>query len=130
MISVTQKTPSPTTTKLTFFFTISKDEWNTRENTGKSLNSALSLLWYAKRHLLGWSDVKQQKIKSKALTIIELRLQLSEGISQSVTRLVNHYKIPLNKKLNSIAIFWKHFQGLVLPSNTAPLSEKIEAGFG
>jgi len=34
-------------------FTVSKDEWNTKEDTGKSLKNALHVLWYAKRHLLG-----------------------------------------------------------------------------
>jgi len=40
------------TTKLTLF-TVSKDEWNTKEDTGKSLKNALDVLRYAKRHLLG-----------------------------------------------------------------------------
>jgi len=35
-ISVVQRTPSHATTKLTLF-TVSKDEWNMKENTGKSL---------------------------------------------------------------------------------------------
>jgi len=39
-------------TKLTLF-TVSKDEWNTKEDTGKSLKNALDILWYAKRHLSG-----------------------------------------------------------------------------
>ena len=34
-------------------FTISKDEWNTKEDTGKSMKNALDVLRYAKRHLLG-----------------------------------------------------------------------------
>jgi len=42
-------------------FTVSKDEWNTKEDTGKSLKNALDALWYAKRHLSGWSDVEQWK---------------------------------------------------------------------
>jgi len=32
-------------------FTVSKDEWNTKEDTGKSLNNALHILQCAKRHL-------------------------------------------------------------------------------
>jgi len=40
------------TTKL-MLFTVSKDEWNTEEDTGKSLKNAMDVLWYAKRHLLG-----------------------------------------------------------------------------
>ena len=49
MISVIQRKPSHATTKLT----VSKDEWNTKENTGNSLKHALNVLRYAKRHLSG-----------------------------------------------------------------------------
>jgi len=34
-------------------FTVSKNEWNTKEDTGKSLKNALDVLQYAKRHLSG-----------------------------------------------------------------------------
>jgi len=34
-------------------FHVSKDEWNTKEDTGKSLENALDVLQYAKKHLLG-----------------------------------------------------------------------------
>jgi len=40
------------TTKL-MPFTVSKDEWNTKEDTNKSLKNALDALWYGKRHLSG-----------------------------------------------------------------------------
>ena len=40
------------TTKSTLFV-VSKDEWNTKEDTGKSMKNALYVLWYAKRHLSG-----------------------------------------------------------------------------
>ena len=46
------------TTKLTLF-TVSKDEWNSKEDTGKSLKNALHVLQCAKRHLSGRSDVEQ-----------------------------------------------------------------------
>ena len=39
-------------------FIVSKDEWNTKEDTGKSLKNALHVLWCAKRHLSGWSDIE------------------------------------------------------------------------
>ena len=39
--------------------TISKDEWDTKEDTGKSMKNALYVLQYAKRHLLDRSDVEQ-----------------------------------------------------------------------
>ena len=33
-------------------FTVSKDEWNTKKDTGKSMKNALYVLQYAKWHLL------------------------------------------------------------------------------
>ena len=32
-------------------FAVSKDEWNTKKDTGKSMKNALYVLWYAKKHL-------------------------------------------------------------------------------
>ena len=34
-------------------FAVSKDEWDTKEDTGKSMKNALYVLRYAKRHLSG-----------------------------------------------------------------------------
>ena len=34
-------------------FAVSKDEWDTKEDTGKSMKNTLYVLWYAKRHLSG-----------------------------------------------------------------------------
>jgi len=53
-----QRKPSHATTK-SALFTVSKDEWNTKEGTGKSMKNALHVLQYAKRHLLSGSDIKQ-----------------------------------------------------------------------
>ena len=50
--------PSCATAKLTPF-AVSKDEWDTKEDTGKSMKNALYVLRYAKRHLLGRRDVEQ-----------------------------------------------------------------------
>ena len=50
--------PSRATTKSTLF-AVSKDEWETKEDTGKSMKNALYVLRYAKRHLSGRSDVEQ-----------------------------------------------------------------------
>ena len=50
--------PSRATTKSTLFI-VSKDEWDTKEDTGKSMKNALHVLQYAKRHLLGRSDIEQ-----------------------------------------------------------------------
>ena len=44
--------PSRATTK-SAIFAVSKDEWNTKEDTGKSKKNALYVLRYAKRHLSG-----------------------------------------------------------------------------
>ena len=40
-------------------FAVSKDEWDTEEDTGKSMKNALYVLRYAKRHLSGRSDIEQ-----------------------------------------------------------------------
>ena len=42
--------PSRATAKSTPF-AVSKDEWHTKEDTGKSMKNALYVLWYAQRHL-------------------------------------------------------------------------------
>ena len=44
--------PSRARTKSTPF-PVSKDEWDTKENTGKSMKNALYILRYGKRHLSG-----------------------------------------------------------------------------
>ena len=50
--------PSRATAKLTPS-AVSKDEWDTKKDTGKSMKNALHVLRYAKRHLLGQSNVEQ-----------------------------------------------------------------------
>ena len=50
--------PSRATAKL-IPFTVSKDEWDTEEDTGKSMQNALYVLQYAKRHLSGRNNVEQ-----------------------------------------------------------------------
>ena len=50
--------PSRAIAKSTLF-AVCEDEWDTKEDTGKSMKKALHVLRYAKRHLLGRSDVKQ-----------------------------------------------------------------------
>ena len=39
--------------------TVSKDEWDTKEDTGKSMKNVLYVLWYAKWHLSDRSNVEQ-----------------------------------------------------------------------
>ena len=50
--------PSHAIAKSTLF-AVSKDEWDTKEDTGKSMKDVLYVLRYAKRHLLGRSDIEQ-----------------------------------------------------------------------
>jgi len=70
-------------TKLTLFV-VSKDEWDKKEGTGKSMKNALYVKRYGKRHLSSWNDIKQwKKIKPVALAIVELHK--SEGIRQLVS---------------------------------------------
>ena len=40
-------------------FNVSKDEWDTKEDTGKPMKNALYVLRYTKRHLLCRRDVEQ-----------------------------------------------------------------------
>ena len=75
--------PSCTTAKLTLF-TVSKDEWDTKEDTGKSMKNALHMLCMPKGTCPAEAMSSSKNIKP--LAIIELRL--SEGISQSVTQSV------------------------------------------
>ena len=70
--------PSRSTTKS--LFAISKNEWDTKVDTGKFMKNTLYVLRYAKRHLLGRSKSNSEKIKPVALAITELRL--SESISR------------------------------------------------
>ena len=59
--------PSRATAKSTLF-AVSKDEWDTKEDTGKSMKKALYVLRYAKRHLSGQSVIKQWKNQTHSLS--------------------------------------------------------------
>ena len=76
-----EEKPSRATAKLTLF-AVSKDEWDTKEDTGKSMKNTLYVLRYAKRHLQAEATLNSEKIKPIALAIV--KLHLSEDISQSV----------------------------------------------
>jgi len=60
---------------------MSKDKRDTKEGTDKSMKNALYVQRYGKRHLSGWSDIKQKKIKPVTLAIVELHD--SKGIGQA-----------------------------------------------
>jgi len=77
------------TTKLTLFVE-SKDEWDTKEGTVKSMKNALHVQQCRKRHLLGWSS---EKIKPVALAIVEL--SESEGIRQAGRQTISQ---PVSRK--------------------------------
>ena len=64
-------------------FAVSKDEWDTKEDTGKSMRMHCTYCGMPKGTC--WAEVmsKSEKIKPVALAVIKLRL--SEGISQSVS---------------------------------------------
>jgi len=58
MISVTDGSHHVATAKSTLFV-VNKDEWDTKEDTGKSMKNALHAQRYGKRHLSGCSKVKK-----------------------------------------------------------------------
>jgi len=60
---------------------VSKDEWGTKEGTGKFMKNMLYEQQYPKRHLSGWSNVEQWKNQAHVPCIAELCL--SEDLSQS-----------------------------------------------
>ena len=70
-------------------FVVSKDEWDTKEDTGKAMKNVLYVEWYAKSTCLEKTTLNSEKIKPVALAVIELRL--SEGISQSVSQSLENY---------------------------------------
>ena len=66
-------------------------EWDIKEGTGKSMKNALYVLQYAKRQLLGQSNIEQWKNLTCNLAVIELHLfeGIGHAISQSVTQSVS-----------------------------------------
>ena len=61
--------------------TAKSTEWDTKEDTGKSMKNTLYVLWYAKRHLSGQSD--------KPVALADIELHLSKGISQLLNQSVS-----------------------------------------
>ena len=53
-------------TAISTLFTVSKDEWNTKEDTGKSMKNALYVLWYAKRHLAPVGPKRRRTVKKSS----------------------------------------------------------------
>jgi len=50
MISITNGSHHVRTTKSTLFV-VNKDEWETKQGTGKSMKNPLYVQWYGKKHL-------------------------------------------------------------------------------
>ena len=75
-------------------FPVSKDEWDTKEDTGKSMKNALytrpdcTYCGMPKGTCRAKATSNSEKIKHVALLRAVIELHLSEGISQSVTYLL------------------------------------------
>ena len=76
--------PSCATSKSTLF-AVSKDEWDTKEDTGKSMKNTLyTYCGMPKGTCRAKATSNSEKIKPIALAVIELRL--SEGIDQLLSQ--------------------------------------------
>jgi len=73
-------------------FAVSKDEWNTKEGTGKSLKNVLSTQQYGKRYLQYQAEATLNK-KNQAYSLGHCYTSLKASGRQ----LVNQKKIQLNK---------------------------------
>jgi len=45
-----------------------EQRWDTKEGRGKSMKNTLHVQWYGKRHLSGWSNIKQWKNQAHSLS--------------------------------------------------------------
>jgi len=119
-------------------FTVSKDEWNTKEDTGKSLKKTLHVLRYTKRHLLGRSDIKQWKNQAHSLSRYQVMLDwrhqtVSQSVqasytSQETTTGWKNYFLPQSLKI-AICVWYNTWSimslgqsrgGVARPSHTSP----------
>ena len=77
--------PSHATTKLTLF-AVSKDEWDTKEDTGKSMKNALYVLrCMPKGTSLAEATSNSEKIKPVALAVISYAC-LEESVTYSISQ--------------------------------------------
>ena len=65
-------------------FTVSKDEWDTKEDTSKSMKNALYVLWYTKGMCPAEVTSNSEKIKPVALAVTKLCLSVSQSLENSV----------------------------------------------
>ena len=75
--------PSHATTK-SKLFAVSDDEWDTKEDTGKSMKNALYILRYAKGTSQAEATSNSEKTKPIALALLSYAC-LKTSVSQSVT---------------------------------------------
>jgi len=85
--------PPHATTKLTLF-TVSKDEWDTKEGTGKSCGIPKGTYWTK----VMWNS---ETIKPIALT--NVKLCLSEGINQSIDNMVSQFSSVRSVQFSSVS---------------------------
>jgi len=78
------------TTKLTLFV-VHKDEWYTKESRAKSMKNALYIQRYGKRHLLGWSNVEQQKNQARSLSYASLKASGRQAGRQAGSQSVENF---------------------------------------
>ena len=71
--------PSHATAKSTLF-TVSKDEWDTKEDTGKSMKNALYGLWYAKG--ISWAEATSNSEKIKPVALEPLKALVTQSVSR------------------------------------------------
>jgi len=67
-------------------FMVSKNEWDKKQDTGKSMKNALHAQQYGKTHPSSWSNVKQQKNQAHSLSHCQVMLVWRH---QSVRQLVS-----------------------------------------
>jgi len=76
-------------------FAVSKGLWNTKGDTGKSMNNALCVLQYAKRLISGWSKIQQWESQACRFSHCWVTL-VWKSASRSVSQLVGQQSVGLS----------------------------------
>ena len=82
-------------------FAVSKDGWNTKENTGKSMKDVFI-------HDTSWAETMSNSGKPKPIASANIELCLSEGISQFLSQ--SFSQLITRKLLKFCSNFLKAFQ--------------------
>ena len=77
-----QRNSLRTTTQL-MLFTVSKDEWNAKEDTGKS--QSIHCTYRGMPKGTSWAEATSNSTKIKPVALVVTELHLSEGIRQLVS---------------------------------------------